>query len=40
MGTASGSLTPQSALELMKMRSLPYWRTISTMRSLPIFVCG
>jgi len=39
-GTPSGSLTPQSAELSTISRSGPYFRTISTIRSEPIFVCG
>ena len=39
-GTFSGSLTPQSAALLMRMRSAPYCLTSATMRGSSILVCG
>ena len=38
--SASGSEMPQSAALSTMTRSLPYLRTTSTIRSLPIFVFG
>ena len=39
-GTFSGSLTPQSAALLIRMRALPYRFTSATMRASSILVCG